>query len=83
MNRSRHTRHYNHTRGNRAGIRENFGKKVQICGFGGKGKLCKEEPTSIAEIAITEIEAQTLSLENVKDRFNVLIRDWPVTPDLD
>ena len=77
MNRSRHTRHYNHTRGNRVGIREISGQKKQIIGFGGKEKLQKEELITIANTVIDELEKKTLSLENLPDRVKLLIKEWP------
>ena len=83
MNRSRHTRHYNHTRGNRVGIRENFGQKKQIIGFGGKDKLQKEELITIANAVINELETKTLSLEDLPDRVKLLIKEWPEADQVD
>ena len=83
MNRSRHTRHYNHTRGNRVGIREIFGLKKQIIGFGGKDKLQKEELITIANTVIDELEDKTLSLANLQDRVRLLIEEWPEAEQID
>ena len=77
MIRNRHTRHYNHTRGNRVGIREISGKKKQVIGFGGKDKLQKEELITLANTLIDELENKTLSLEDLPDRAKVLISGWP------
>ena len=83
MNLSRHTRHYNHTRGNRVGIREISGQKKQIIGFGGKDKLQKEELITIANAVINELETKTLSLEDLPDRVKLLIKEWPEADQVD
>ena len=82
MNRNRHTRHYNHTRGNRVGIKELFGGKKQIIGFGGKEELKKEELLSVANTIIEKLEKNTLSLENVRGHAKLLIDDWKEAEDI-
>ena len=73
MNRNRHTRQYNHTRGNRIGIREISGLKKQIIGFNGKGKLDKTQLLDIATIVIDELDKKTLSLTDLRGRIEFLI----------
>ena len=82
MNRSRHTRHYNHTRGNRVGIRELFGEKKQIIGLIGKDKLKKEDLMSIANTSIEELEKNNISLENVRGHAKLLIEKWHKAQDI-
>ena len=77
-----HTRHYNHTRGNRVGIRQINGLKKQIVQVSGKDKLCKGELLIIANKVIEELDAKTLSLANLADRVKNLIETFPEAEDI-
>ena len=53
-----------------------------MIGFGGKGKLRKEELITLANTLIDEPESKTLSLEDLPNRAKLLISEWPAAEEI-